>query len=134
MNVNEDHDIPLFVRILGLHFDPQLRWNEQVKILIKRCKKKIFQLGRIAHCADYNLNRRDIWKLLRPSEAKSFSFCPLPQEADWHCRKAVLPTRIVHMSSQSEGLKCSETPKKHGILPLKLPNLVLKLIYLHIRK
>ena len=45
MKVNDDHGIPLFVRILDLHFDLQLRWNEQVKILIKRCKKKIFQLG-----------------------------------------------------------------------------------------
>ena len=47
MKKSDPHTIPLFVRILGLYFDPRLEWKEHVQQIIKRCKTKIYQLARI---------------------------------------------------------------------------------------
>ena len=60
--------------------------------------------------------------LLRPSEARSFFFRPLPLEADWHCRKAVLLTRIV-CTAQSERFKCSEASKMTKIVRFNIKTL-----------
>ena len=63
MTTRDDHTIPLMVRILGLYFDPHLTWNRHVDSIVKRCKQKLFQLGRIAYCKDYDLSTKNIWKL-----------------------------------------------------------------------
>ena len=56
-------NLPLTVRILGLFFDPKLNWSEQVKIVKKKCKKKLYKLARIAYHKDFNLSPNAVWKL-----------------------------------------------------------------------
>jgi hypothetical protein len=63
MKVTDNHNIPLFIRILGLLFDPQLNWNQHINNLEKRIKYKLYQLQRISYSEKYQLSTHAIWQL-----------------------------------------------------------------------
>ena len=52
--VKDPHNIPLWVRILGLYFDPKMYWKEHVDHIINRVKHKLYQLQRIANSSYFN--------------------------------------------------------------------------------
>ena len=56
---------PLYVRILGVFFDPKLFFNEHIKLLENRINKDIFRLIRIknSNYPDCKLNSFTTWKL-----------------------------------------------------------------------
>ena len=63
MLVGDPHNIPLWVRILGLFYDCHLTWNQHVNQIEKRVKQKLYQLQRITYCKRFNLSPRVTWKL-----------------------------------------------------------------------
>ena len=63
MKVDDPHNIPLWVRILGLYFDCKLTWQQHTNHIINRVKQKLYQLRRITHCKRFNLSPRVVWKL-----------------------------------------------------------------------
>ena len=63
MNTNDPHSIPLWVRILGLYFDPKLNWNQHVQHIINRVKHKLYKLQRIAQSPYFHLSPKVVWKL-----------------------------------------------------------------------
>ena len=40
-----EFDLPKSVRILGIHFDPKMYFNEHLKIIINKAKYKLYKLN-----------------------------------------------------------------------------------------
>ena len=56
-------ELPLSVRILGVHFDPELLLNEHIEIVKMKVEKKLHMLTKLAYCKYYNFNPSVIYKL-----------------------------------------------------------------------
>ena len=56
-------ELPLSLRILGVHFDPELYFNQHIEIIKKKVEKKLHCLMRLAYCKYYNFNPFVILKL-----------------------------------------------------------------------
>ena len=57
------HELPLSFRILGVHFDPELYFNEHINIVKQKVQKKLHCLLKLAYCKYYNFNPFTIYKL-----------------------------------------------------------------------
>ena len=51
------------VRILGVHFDPKLKFDKHIEQTTNRIRKDVYKLIKITKCKYYNLNAHTIWKL-----------------------------------------------------------------------
>ena len=58
-----DHDLPDSVRILGVHFDPKLYFNEHLNIVLNKAKYKLYKLQQLAYCKYYQFSAHTIYKL-----------------------------------------------------------------------
>ena len=47
------NDLPSSVRILGVYFDPEMYFNEHIKIVTRKVEKKLHCLLKLAHCKYY---------------------------------------------------------------------------------
>ena len=63
LRATDKHSIPLWVRILGLYFDPKLKWDQQINQIEKRVKQKLNQLQRITYSPRFQLPTKTVWKL-----------------------------------------------------------------------
>ena len=61
--VYSEYDLPKNVRILGIHFDPKMYFNEHLKIIINKAKYKLYKLKQLAYCKYYNFSAHTIYKL-----------------------------------------------------------------------
>ena len=57
------NELPPNVRILGVFFDPELYFDEHIKIVMKKAQKKMNALMRLAFCKHYHFNPHAIYKL-----------------------------------------------------------------------
>ena len=57
------HDLPPSVRILGIHFDPKLYFNEHLNIVLNKAKYKLYKLQQLAKCKYYSFSYHTIFKL-----------------------------------------------------------------------
>ena len=57
------HKLPESVRILGVHFDPQLYFDDHLKIVINKTEKKLHCLMKLAYCRYYRFKPSTIMKL-----------------------------------------------------------------------
>ena len=63
LSAGDPHSIPLWARILGLYYDPKLKWNQHVNQIVNRVKQKLYQLQRITYSPRFRLNTKTVWKL-----------------------------------------------------------------------
>ena len=74
-------DLPLSVRMLGVHFDPELFLNEHINIVRKKVEKKLHCLLKLAFCKYYDFNPFVIYKLfetvIRPK--MEYALCTVSQ-------------------------------------------------------
>ena len=63
LGTRDPHSIPLWVRILGLYFDPKLTWKPQIDQIVNRVKQKLHQLQRITYSPRFKLPTKTVWKL-----------------------------------------------------------------------
>ena len=57
------HELPPSVRILGIHFDPNLYFNEHLNIVLNKAKYKLYKLQQLAKCKYYTFSSHTIYKL-----------------------------------------------------------------------
>ena len=62
-NHNSPHDLPDSVRILGIHFDPKLYFNDHLNIVLNKAKYKLYKLQQLAKCKYYKFSSHTIYKL-----------------------------------------------------------------------
>ena len=58
-----ENELPASVRILGVHFDPEMYFNEHIKIITKKVEKKLHCLLKLAHCKYYRFKPHVTYKL-----------------------------------------------------------------------
>ena len=58
-------DLPESVRILGVHFDPGLYFNDHLKIVKSKVEKKFHCLLKLAFCRYYHFKPSTIYKYLK---------------------------------------------------------------------
>ena len=58
-----ENDLPKSVRILGVHFDPKLYFNEHLNIVLNKAKFKLYKLQQLAYCKYYQFSAHTIYKL-----------------------------------------------------------------------
>ena len=59
------NELPLSVRMLGVHFDPELFLNEHINIVRKKVEKKLHCLLKLAFCKYYDFNPFVIYNYLK---------------------------------------------------------------------
>ena len=62
-NDNSIHNLPNSVRILGIHFDPKLYFNDHLNIVLNKAKYKLYKLQQLAKCKYYKFSSHTIYKL-----------------------------------------------------------------------
>ena len=55
------NDLPKSVRILGIHFDPKMYFNEHLKIVLNKAKYKLYKLQQLAYCTYYQFGAHTIY-------------------------------------------------------------------------
>ena len=55
--------MPKSVRILGIHFDSKLYFNEHLNIVLNKVKYKMYKLQQLAYCKYYQFSAHTIFKL-----------------------------------------------------------------------
>ena len=58
-----ENDLPKGVRILGIHFDPKLYFNEHLNIVLNKAKYELYKLQQLAYCKYYQFSAHAIFKL-----------------------------------------------------------------------
>ena len=58
-----ENDLSKSVRILGVHFDPKLYFNEHLNIVLNKAKYKLYKLQQLAYCKYYQFSSHTIYKL-----------------------------------------------------------------------
>ena len=71
-NINKDkniksimvnpNELPEHIRILGIHFDPKMYFNNHIEIVLKKAEKKLYNLQKMAKCDKYQFNQFTIFK------------------------------------------------------------------------
>ena len=56
-------ELPNSVRILGIHFDPKLYFNDHLNIVLNKAKYKMYKLQQLAYCKYYQFSAHTIFKL-----------------------------------------------------------------------
>ena len=57
------HELPPSVRILGIHFDPKLYFNDHLNKILNKAQYKLYKLQQLAKCKYYRFSSHTIFKL-----------------------------------------------------------------------
>ena len=72
--VFSEYDLPKSDRILGIHFDPKMYFNEHLKIIINKAKYKLYKLKQLAYCKYYQFSAHTIYKLYESVIQSKFEY------------------------------------------------------------
>ena len=83
---NYIHQLPTSVRILGVHFDPEMYLNPHIDIVLKKAGIKLYHLIQLAHCRYYRFRPSTIIQLyetvIRPSV--EYALCTFYGASKWN--------------------------------------------------